>query len=72
MSQFVPLTIKSIQPQTEQAICIAFDLAPEQFAAFEYQPGQHLTIRHMTDEGELRRCYSICSDVAEDTKVRRE
>ena len=39
MSQFVPLTIKSIQPQTEQAICIAFDLAPEQFAAFEYQPG---------------------------------
>lgn len=69
MSLFVPLTIKSIQPQTEQAICIAFDLAPEQFAAFEYQPGQHLTIRHMTDEGELRRCYSICSDVAEDMSI---
>lgn len=69
MSQFVPLTIKSIQPQTEQAICIAFDLAPEQYAAFEYQPGQHLTIRHMTDEGELRRCYSICSDVAEDMSI---
>ena len=69
MSQFVPLTIKSIQPQTEQAICIAFDLAPEQFAAFDYQPGQHLTIRHMTDEGELRRCYSICSDVAEDMSI---
>ena len=69
MSQFVPLTIKSIQPQTEQAICIAFDLAPEQFAAFEYQPGQHLTIRHVTEEGELRRCYSICSDVAEDMSI---
>ncbi|KAB1859573.1 phenylacetate-CoA oxygenase/reductase subunit PaaK [Acinetobacter tandoii] len=69
MSQFVPLTIKSIQPQTEQAICISFDLAPEQFAAFDYQPGQHLTIRHMTDEGELRRCYSICSDVAEDMSI---
>ncbi|MHA3891175.1 1,2-phenylacetyl-CoA epoxidase subunit PaaE [Acinetobacter sp. GXMZU3951] len=69
MSQFVPLTIKSIQPQTEQAICIAFDLAPEQFAAFEYQPGQHLTIRHVTEEGELRRCYSICSDAAEDMSI---
>lgn len=69
MSQFVPLTIKSIQPQTEQAICIAFDLAPEQFAAFEYQPGQHLTIRHVADEGELRRCYSICSDIAEDMSI---
>jgi ring-1,2-phenylacetyl-CoA epoxidase subunit PaaE len=69
MSQFVPLTIKSIQPQTEQAICISFDLAPEQFAAFDYQPGQHLTIRHVTEEGELRRCYSICSDVAEDMSI---
>ena len=50
MSQFIPLTIKSIQPQTEQAICIAFDLAPEQLDAFQYQPGQHLTIRHLTDD----------------------
>ena len=27
MSQFIPLTIKSIQSQTEQAICIAFELS---------------------------------------------
>lgn len=69
MSQFIPLTIKSIQPQTEQAICIAFDLAPEQLDAFQYQPGQHLTIRHLTDGGELRRCYSICSDTQEDMSI---
>lgn len=69
MSQFVPLTIKSIQPETEQAICISFDVAPEQFEVFQYQPGQHLTIRHLTDEGELRRCYSICSDTREDMSI---
>ena len=69
MSQFIPLTIKSIQPQTEQAICIAFDLAPEQLDVFQYQPGQHLTIRHLTDDGELRRCYSICSDTQEDMSI---
>lgn len=69
MSQFIPLTIKSIQLQTEQAICIAFDLAPEQLDAFQYQPGQHLTIRHLTDEGELRRCYSICSDTQEEMSI---
>ena len=69
MSQFLPLTIKSIQPQTEQAICIAFDLASEVAATFKYQPGQHLTIRHMTDNGEIRRCYSICSDVQEDISI---
>ncbi|MDR6630245.1 ring-1,2-phenylacetyl-CoA epoxidase subunit PaaE [Acinetobacter lwoffii] len=69
MSQFIPLTIKSIQPQTEQAICIAFDLSPEQLDTFQYQPGQHLTIRHLTDDGELRRCYSICSDTQEDMSI---
>lgn len=69
MSQFIPLTIKSIQPQTEQAICIAFDLAPEQADLFQYQPGQHLTIRHLTEQGEIRRCYSICSDRAEDMSI---
>jgi len=69
MSQFLPLTIKAIQPQTEQAICIAFDVTPEVAGTFEYQPGQHLTIRHMTDNGEIRRCYSICSDVQEDMSI---
>lgn len=69
MSQFIPLTIKSIQPQTEQAICIAFDLAPDQLDAFQYQPGQHLTIRHLSDDGELRRCYSICSDTQENMSI---
>lgn len=69
MSQFIPLTIKSITPQTEQAICISFDLTPDQQQSFQYQPGQHLTIRHMSDVGELRRCYSICSDVQEDMSI---
>lgn len=69
MSQFIPLTIKAITPQTEHAICIAFELSAEQQADFQYQAGQHLTIRHLTDEGELRRCYSICSDSAEDMSI---
>lgn len=69
MSLFVPLTIKSIQPQTENAICISFEVQPEQASSFEYQPGQHLTIRHLTEQGEIRRCYSICSDVQEDMSI---
>ncbi|WP_313583210.1 1,2-phenylacetyl-CoA epoxidase subunit PaaE [Acinetobacter variabilis] len=69
MSQFIPLTIKSIQPQTEQAICIAFELSPEHAESFQYQPGQHLTIRHMTEQEELRRCYSICSNTDEDMSI---
>lgn len=69
MSRFIPLTIKSIQSQTEQAICIAFELSPEHAENFQYQPGQHLTIRHLTEQEELRRCYSICSDSDEDMSI---
>lgn len=61
MSQFTPLKVKNITQQTDQAICISFDIQPENQDAFQFQPGQHLTIRHMTDNGEIRRCYSICS-----------
>lgn len=69
MSQFIPLTITAIQPQTDQAICISFDLSAELREQFHYQPGQHLTIRHMGEHGELRRCYSICSDQQEQMSI---
>ncbi|MBI1448327.1 1,2-phenylacetyl-CoA epoxidase subunit PaaE [Acinetobacter sp. AC1-2] len=66
MSQFVPLKVKSITPQTDQAICISFDVVLEQQEQFQFQPGQHLTIRHLTEAGEIRRCYSICSYAAKE------
>lgn len=66
MSQFVPLKVKSITPQTDQAICISFDVVSEQQEQFQFQPGQHLTIRHLTEAGEIRRCYSICSYAAKE------
>lgn len=69
MNQFIPLKIKSVSPQTEQAVCIAFEIEPEQQQQFQYQPGQHLTIRHMSETGEIRRCYSICSDTQEDMSI---
>lgn len=69
MNQFIPLKIKSVSPQTEQAICIAFEIEPEQQQQFQYQPGQHLTIRHISETGEIRRCYSICSDTQEDMSI---
>jgi len=59
MSQFVPLKVKSITPQTDQAICIAFDVVPEQQEQFQFQPGQHLTIRHLTEAGEIRRLKKL-------------
>src|SRR5690606_15154571 len=51
------------------AICISFAVQDEQASAFQYQPGQHLTIRNLTEQGEIRRCYSICSDVQEDMSI---
>ena len=39
MSQFVPLKVKSITPQTDEAICIAFDVVPEQQEQFHFNRG---------------------------------
>ena len=64
MSPFIPLKVKTITPQTDQAICIAFDVPNDAQPQFAFQAGQHLTIRHLTEQGEIRRCYSICSHAA--------
>jgi ring-1,2-phenylacetyl-CoA epoxidase subunit PaaE len=51
------LRVQSIRPVADDAIEIRFEPpGGEAAAAFEHQPGQHLTLR----QGELRRSYSLC------------
>lgn len=61
MSQFIPLKVKSITPQTSEAVCVSFDIPMDLKEQFSFLAGQHLTIRHIDNGEELRRCYSICS-----------
>jgi ring-1,2-phenylacetyl-CoA epoxidase subunit PaaE len=63
-SGFVPLTVASVEPDTEvagsiESVVIEFDTTDD--ARFRFEHGQHLTLRREFDGVELRRSYSICS-----------
>ncbi|MAV47076.1 MAG: phenylacetic acid degradation protein [Alphaproteobacteria bacterium TMED89] len=62
MSRFHKLLVTDVRKTTREASIVS--LQPEDAARFEFEfvPGQYLTFRHSSDEGEeLRRSYSLCS-----------
>ena len=64
--QFYPLRVSRIQPETEQAISVYFEVPPAARTAFHYRAGQYLTLRFEIDDKEERRAYSMCSAPHED------
>jgi ring-1,2-phenylacetyl-CoA epoxidase subunit PaaE len=69
MSKFHPLTVASVKHETRDAIAVTFDVPANLQDAFQYQQGQHLTLRAMIDGEDVRRSYSICSAV-QDNRLR--
>ena len=67
MSKFYPLTVAKVKHETRDAIAVTFDVPPELKSQFAYQQGQHLTLRAMIDGEDVRRSYSICSAVQDDS-----
>jgi ring-1,2-phenylacetyl-CoA epoxidase subunit PaaE len=60
-AEFHHLTVDQVSPLTEDAVAISFAVPPELAAAYDFQAGQHLTIRHQVAGAEVRRNYSICA-----------
>lgn len=67
MSKFHPLRIASAARETRDALALTFDVPPALRDAFRFVQGQHLTLRADIDGEDLRRSYSICSAVQDDT-----
>jgi len=63
MSKFYRLQVATIKNETRDTIAVTFAIPPELAASFAYQQGQHLTLRAMIDDEDVRRSYSICSAV---------
>jgi ring-1,2-phenylacetyl-CoA epoxidase subunit PaaE len=63
MSKFYPLTVANVRNETRDAIAVTFDVPQELKETFAYKQGQHLTLRAMIDNEDVRRSYSICSSV---------
>lgn len=66
---FHPLPVATVDRLTADAVAVTFAVPDELRAIFAFAPGQHLTVRRTTAQGEeVRRSYSICStpqDLAE-------
>lgn len=57
------LSVRSVQPDTPEAVIVAFDVPLELRAVFGFTQGQYLTLRTDIDGQDLRRSYSICAGV---------
>lgn len=65
MSKFYPLTVAEVRNETRDTIAVTFAVPAELKSSFQYQQGQHLTLRAMINDEDVRRSYSICSAVQE-------
>jgi ring-1,2-phenylacetyl-CoA epoxidase subunit PaaE len=60
---FHPLRVKSITPDTQEAVVVTFEVPMELREVFGFTQGQYLTLRKEIDGEDLRRSYSICAGV---------
>jgi ring-1,2-phenylacetyl-CoA epoxidase subunit PaaE len=62
-THFHSLRVKSITPDTDEAVIVSFDVPVALQTDFQFTQGQHLTLRAHLNGKEERRSYSICSGV---------
>ncbi|MCE3273965.1 MAG: putative ring-hydroxylation complex protein 4 [Ramlibacter sp.] len=60
---FHPLRVRAVQPDTQEAVVVSFDVPEELRPVFGFTQGQYLTLRKEIDGQDLRRSYSICAGV---------
>ncbi|MGA8025618.1 MAG: 1,2-phenylacetyl-CoA epoxidase subunit PaaE [Bryobacteraceae bacterium] len=67
ISGFYPLTVRGIKHETRDAVTVTLDVPAELREEFRFLQGQYLTFRASIDGEEVRRSYSICSAVQDDS-----
>lgn len=67
MSKFYPLSVAQVRKDTRDTIVVTFAVPAALRENFRYRQGQHLTLRADIDGQDVRRSYSICSAVQDDT-----
>ena len=62
-THFYPLRVHAIEPDTEEAMIVSFEVPADLADRFAFTQGQYLNLRAKIDGKELRRSYSVCSGV---------
>ena len=66
---FHSLRVRDVRADTDDAVVVSFDVPPDLATAFDFVPGQYLTLRHEVGVQDLRRSYSICAAAGEGLRV---
>ncbi len=61
MSGFHALKVAAVERLCDDAVAVTFDVPDDLRELYTFRPGQYLTLRQETAEGEERRSYSICA-----------
>ena len=57
------LTVSEVRQETDDGVCITFDVPNELKEVFSFAHGQYITLKADIEGTELRRSYSICAGV---------
>lgn len=60
--EFHPLRVATVEPLTDEAVAVTFDVPSHLRDEFAYLPGQHVTLRAEVEGADVRRSYSICAN----------
>jgi ring-1,2-phenylacetyl-CoA epoxidase subunit PaaE len=60
---FHPLRVRAVEPDTQEAVIVSFEVPAPLREVFGFTQGQYLTLRKEIDGEDLRRSYSICAGV---------
>ena len=66
---FHTLTVASVERLCDDAVAVTFDVPAALRDTYAFRPGQYLTLRRDTTDGEERRSYSICAPLGAAPRV---
>ncbi|SOC52517.1 1,2-phenylacetyl-CoA epoxidase subunit PaaE [Ornithinimicrobium cerasi] len=64
-ARFHDLTVSAVDRLTDDAVAVSFAVPDDLRELFDFEPGQHLTLRATVDGQDVRRSYSCCISRAE-------
>ncbi len=56
-----PLRVSAVEPLTDDAVVVEFEVPPDLAAEYAFTHGQHVSLRSADAGDDVRRSYSICS-----------
>ncbi len=61
MADFHKVKVSDVYKETKDTVVVEFDIPKKLEDAFRFKQGQHLTLRKILGDADVRRSYSICS-----------